>query len=80
MVLAVCLTASTLLSLSATVVSPDGTLANALAHAVFVLGPEAGLGLLAQYPDTWGIVFAPVNSRQAPRITPGHERAFHATR
>lgn len=67
-------------SLSATVISPDGTLANALAHAVFVLGPEAGLRLLAQYPDTWGIVFAPGSSRQAPHITAGHERAFHATR
>lgn len=67
-------------SLSATVISPDGTLANALAHAVFVLGPEAGLRLLAPYPDTWGIVFAPGSSRQAPHITAGHERAFHATR
>lgn len=67
-------------SLSATVVSPDGTLANALAHAVFVLGPETGLRLLATYPDTWGVVFGQRGPHDAPHITPGHERAFHGAR
>lgn len=67
-------------SLSATVVSPDGTLANALAHAVFVLGPDAGLRLLAQYPGTWGVVFVQGRAPAAPHITPGHERAFHPAR
>ncbi len=37
---------------SATVVSPDATLADALSTALMVLGPEAGLAALSRFPGT----------------------------
>lgn len=43
---------------SVTVVSNRAALADALATAVFVLGPERGLALLARYPRTWGLIVA----------------------
>ncbi|ABA87298.1 thiamin biosynthesis protein ApbE [Syntrophotalea carbinolica DSM 2380] len=43
---------------SVTVVSARAGLADALATAVFVLGPKAGLALLERYPRTWGLVVA----------------------
>jgi FAD:protein FMN transferase len=45
------LTPSTM-SLSATIVSRDGTLADALSKAAFVLGPKDGLALVDSYPGT----------------------------
>lgn len=43
---------------SVTVVSPRAALADALATAVFVLGPEDGLALLERYPETLGLIVA----------------------
>jgi thiamine biosynthesis lipoprotein len=43
-------------ALSVTILSRDGTLADALSKAVFVLGPSAGLRLLARYPGTSAVV------------------------
>jgi len=44
------------LSRSVTVVAPNAALADALATAAFVLGPEAGLELLAGYPGVEGLI------------------------
>jgi thiamine biosynthesis lipoprotein len=41
-----------------TVVSRQAVWADALASAVFVLGPEKGLALLERYPQTWGLIVA----------------------
>lgn len=43
---------------SVTIITGSVALGDALATAVFVLGPEAGLQLLAQYPDTEGLIVA----------------------
>jgi thiamine biosynthesis lipoprotein len=43
-------------SLSATVVSKDGTLADALSKVVFILGPQEGLRALRSFPGTEGLV------------------------
>jgi len=43
---------------SVTVVSRQAVWADALATAVFVLGPEQGLALLERYPQTWGLIVA----------------------
>jgi len=43
---------------SVTVVSRQAVWADALASAVFVLGPEKGLALLERYPQTWGLIVA----------------------
>jgi thiamine biosynthesis lipoprotein len=53
---------------SVTVVSRRAVLADALATAVFVLGPEAGLALLEQYPLTWGLIVA---ADGTTRVSPG---------
>jgi FAD:protein FMN transferase len=42
--------------LSATAYSPDGTLADALSTAAFVLGPSRGLALLDSYPQMAGLI------------------------
>ena len=67
--------------LSATVVSADGTVADALSRALFVLGAQDGLPLLASYHGTWGVVAsrAPDGSI-AVAVSPGHDRAFHPAR
>jgi len=43
-------------SLSVTIVSADGTLADALSKAVFVLGPKQGLKLLESFPGTAALI------------------------
>jgi len=43
-------------ALSVTILSPDGTLSDALSKAVFVLGPKKGLELLASFPGTSALV------------------------
>lgn len=43
---------------SVTVLAPAAMLADALATALFVLGPEAGLALLADYPDVDALIVA----------------------
>lgn len=43
---------------SATVVAPTAALADALSTAVFVLGPEKGLALVAQFPGAMAMVIA----------------------
>ena len=68
-------------SLSATVVSDDGTLANALSRAVFVLGPVDGLALLDRFPSAWGLVaYRQSDGTIGVRVSPGHPHAFHPVR
>jgi FAD:protein FMN transferase len=43
---------------SVTVVSASATIADALATAIFVLGPSKGLELLAHYPNTKAVILA----------------------
>jgi FAD:protein FMN transferase len=43
-------------SLSATVLSRDGTLADAMSKAAFILGPKAGLALVDSLPDMSAII------------------------
>jgi len=43
-------------SLSATVVSPDGTLADATSKVAFILGPGAGLAFVDSTPRTMGLI------------------------
>jgi thiamine biosynthesis lipoprotein len=65
-------------SVSATVVSGDGTLANALSRAAFVLGPVDGLALLDRFPSTWGVVaYRHSDGSIGIRVSPGHLQAFH---
>lgn len=65
-------------ALSATVVSPDGAVADALSKAVFVLGPTDGLALLATYPGTWGVVaYRLPDGAPGVSVSAGHTTAFH---
>lgn len=43
-------------ALSATVLSPDGTLADALSKVAFVLGPTRGLAVIESFPDTAAVI------------------------
>ena len=52
---------------SVTVIADSVALADALATAVFVLGPQPGLALLATYPDTAGLIIASDGGRH---VTP----------
>jgi thiamine biosynthesis lipoprotein len=65
-------------SLSVTIVSPDGTLSDALSKAVFVLGPRNGLALLASFPGTSGIVaYRQANGGIGVALSPSLTQAFH---
>ena len=65
-------------SLSVTIVSPDGTLADALSKAVFVLGPRDGLALLESFPKTAGIVVSrQADGQTAIAVSPSLAHAFH---
>lgn len=50
---------------SVTIMTDSVALGDALATAVFVLGPQAGLQLLAKYPGTEGLIVAADGSRHA---------------
>ncbi len=66
-------------SLSVTVVAADATLADALSKAVFVLGPKAGLALLAKFPGASGVVaYRQTDGSVATVVSPG--LAFHPSR
>ncbi len=65
-------------ALSATVVSTDGTVADALSKAVYVLGPTDGLALLSSYAGTWGVIaYRAPDGSVAIAVSPDHARAFH---
>ena len=50
---------------SVTIVTDSVALGDALATAVFVLGPKAGLALLEQFPQAEGLVIAADGSRHS---------------
>lgn len=56
---------------SVSVIADDDMAADALATAVFVLGPDAGLEFLQQYPDIEALI---VDSLGVAHSTPGFER------
>jgi FAD:protein FMN transferase len=65
-------------SLSATVVSEDGTLADALSKAVFVLGPTRGLALLNGFTNAWGVVaYRQPDGSIGIAVSRGHLPSFH---
>ncbi|MHB1400531.1 MAG: FAD:protein FMN transferase [Trichloromonadaceae bacterium] len=53
---------------SASVVAPTAALADALSTAVFILGPEAGLALVAQFPGALALVIDAAGGRH---VSPG---------
>ena len=68
-------------SLSATVVSSDGTLAEALANAALVLGPRDGLVLLERFTGTWGLVtYRQGDGTVGIEVSPSSRRQFHPSR
>lgn len=50
---------------SVTVIADSVALADALATAIFVLGPQRGLALLAEYPQAAGLIIAADDGRHA---------------
>lgn len=62
----------------ATVVSADGTLADALSRAALGLAPADAMALFSRFPDTWGLVAVRgQDGKLAMTISPGHTAAFH---
>jgi thiamine biosynthesis lipoprotein len=65
-------------ALSATVVSKDGTLADALSKAAFVLGPKDGLELLESIPGAAGVIaYRGPNGKVSVAVSPSLAHAFH---
>jgi thiamine biosynthesis lipoprotein len=63
---------------SVTVISQDGTLADGLSTAAFVLGPERGLALINSFPGMSGlIVFRSADGKPAIAMTKSLEGRFH---
>jgi thiamine biosynthesis lipoprotein len=56
---------------SVSVIAADDMTADALATAIFVLGPKSGLELLQQYPDIEAMI---VDDKGAQHSTPGFDR------
>lgn len=62
----------------ATVVSADGTLADALSRAAVTLQPAEALALLARFQDTWGLVASRgPDGALSIAVSAGHASAFH---
>ncbi len=57
--------------LQVTVIAPSGTEADALATALAVLGPEAGIALAEQLPDVEALFLSKAASGLVPRATSG---------
>ena len=67
-------------SLSVTIWSPDGTLADALSKAAFVLGPERGLALVDRMPRTMGLIaYRDKAGHLATTMSPGLRGKFQKT-
>lgn len=65
-------------ALSVTVVSPDGTLADALSKAGFVLGAERGLAVIESFPPAGGIIaFRRPDGSVGLAISRGLSARFH---
>ena len=65
-------------SLSVTVVSRDATIADAMSKAVFILGHDAGLKLVASVPGTSALIaYRRPDGLTAVAISPSLSKAFH---
>jgi FAD:protein FMN transferase len=65
-------------ALSVTVLSRDGTLADALSKAAFVLGPKAGLDLIDSFPGMSGLIaYRASGGGIALTMSPGLRHSFH---
>jgi thiamine biosynthesis lipoprotein ApbE len=68
-------------SLSATVLSKDGTLADAVSTAAFVLGPTAGLALIDSFDGMSGLIAYRASDGQVRlAMSPKLKSAFHSSR
>jgi thiamine biosynthesis lipoprotein len=65
-------------ALSVTILSRDGTLADALSKAAFVLGPGPGLALVASFPGTSALIaYRDRDGRTALAMSPSLKSRFH---
>jgi thiamine biosynthesis lipoprotein len=65
-------------SLSVTVVSPDGTFADAVSTAAFVLGPVEGLRLIDRFPNMAGLIaYRTPDGRVAVALSTSLTSAWH---
>ncbi|MGE5361227.1 MAG: FAD:protein FMN transferase, partial [Bacteroidales bacterium] len=65
-------------TLSVTVLAPDGTLADAVSTAAFVLGPDHGLALIDSFPGMTGlIVYRGTDGKPAMVMSRALEAHFH---
>ena len=67
-------------SLSVTILSRDGTIADALSKAVFILGPSAGLKLVESLPGiSAAIAYRRQDGSTAVALSTALEKSFHLT-
>ena len=65
-------------ALSVTILSRDGTLADAMSKAAFILGPKAGLDLVASFPGMSALIaYRDANGGVALAMSEGLKAAFH---
>jgi thiamine biosynthesis lipoprotein len=66
-------------ALSVTILSSDGTLADAISKAAFILGPRAGLELVASFPGMSGLIaYRDRNGLVAIAMSERLKTAFHS--
>jgi thiamine biosynthesis lipoprotein len=65
-------------ALSVTILSRDGTLADAMSKAAFILGPEAGIALIDSTPGLAGVIaYRKRDGTLGLTISPSLKNAFH---
>jgi len=65
-------------ALSVTILSRDGTLADGLSKAAFILGPSKGLALAESFPDTSAVIaYRQSDGTQALAMSPRLRTTFH---
>ncbi len=65
-------------SISVTILTKDAMHADAWATAVFVLGPEKGMQLIEQLPETEAVIFYLQNGKIVYRVSRGLRKAYHS--
>ncbi|HXB54057.1 MAG TPA: FAD:protein FMN transferase [Vicinamibacteria bacterium] len=67
-------------ALSATIISPDGTFADALSKVGFILGPGRGLDIIESFPQTAGLIaYRQPDGRIGIATSPRLRGKFHPT-
>ncbi len=65
-------------ALSVTILSRDGTLADAMSKAAFILGPRRGLSLIDSMPGMTGVIaYRNPDGSVGIAVSPGLKTAFH---